>query len=55
MATSSSGMKYRTLGKTGYNISEISYGAWAIGGAWVSYGYKLRGVESLTLMFDRAP
>ena len=29
-------MKYRTLGKTGYRVSEISFGAWAIGGAWGS-------------------
>ena len=27
-------MKYRTLGRTGWNISEISFGAWAIGGSW---------------------
>ncbi len=27
-------MKYRTLGRTGYNVSEISFGAWAIGGSW---------------------
>jgi len=27
-------MKYRTLGKTGYKISDISFGAWAIGGTW---------------------
>lgn len=27
-------MKYRKLGKTGWNISEISFGAWAIGGSW---------------------
>lgn len=27
-------MKYRVLGKTGYEISEISFGAWAIGGSW---------------------
>ena len=25
-------MKYRTLGKTGYTVSEIGFGAWAIGG-----------------------
>ena len=25
-------MKYRVLGKTGYKVSEISFGAWAIGG-----------------------
>jgi aryl-alcohol dehydrogenase-like predicted oxidoreductase len=27
-------MNYRTLGRTGWKISEISFGAWAIGGAW---------------------
>ena len=27
-------MEYRTLGRTGWNISAISFGAWAIGSAW---------------------
>jgi len=27
-------MKYRMLGRTGWKVSEISFGAWAIGGAW---------------------
>jgi aryl-alcohol dehydrogenase-like predicted oxidoreductase len=27
-------MQYRTLGKTGYKVSTISFGAWAIGGSW---------------------
>jgi aryl-alcohol dehydrogenase-like predicted oxidoreductase len=27
-------MKYRELGRTGYKVSEISFGAWAIGGTW---------------------
>jgi aryl-alcohol dehydrogenase-like predicted oxidoreductase len=27
-------MKYRILGRTGWRVSEISFGAWAIGGAW---------------------
>ena len=27
-------MNYRPLGRTGWKISEISFGAWAIGGAW---------------------
>jgi aryl-alcohol dehydrogenase-like predicted oxidoreductase len=27
-------MKYRPLGRTGYQISEVSFGAWAIGGTW---------------------
>jgi aryl-alcohol dehydrogenase-like predicted oxidoreductase len=29
-------MKYRTLGKTGFNISEISLGTWQVGGKWGS-------------------
>ncbi|MCP8617948.1 aldo/keto reductase [Salirhabdus salicampi] len=27
-------MNYRTLGKTGYEVSELSFGTWAIGGHW---------------------
>ncbi len=27
-------MNYRVLGRTGWTVSEISFGAWAIGGAW---------------------
>lgn len=27
-------MRYRTLGRTGWTVSEISFGAWAIGGDW---------------------
>jgi aryl-alcohol dehydrogenase-like predicted oxidoreductase len=27
-------MRYRALGRTGMDVSEISFGAWAIGGAW---------------------
>jgi aryl-alcohol dehydrogenase-like predicted oxidoreductase len=27
-------MEYKTLGRTGYNVSKISFGAWAIGGTW---------------------
>src|ERR1039457_6440702 len=29
-------MHYRTLGRTGWEVSEISFGAWAIGAAWGS-------------------
>ena len=27
-------MNYRPYGRTGWNISEISFGAWAVGGTW---------------------
>jgi aryl-alcohol dehydrogenase-like predicted oxidoreductase len=27
-------MQYRTLGKTGFSVSTISFGAWALGGDW---------------------
>ena len=27
-------MKYRALGRTGWKVSEMSFGAWAIGGTW---------------------
>jgi aryl-alcohol dehydrogenase-like predicted oxidoreductase len=29
-----SAMHYRALGRTGWKVSEISFGAWAIGGSW---------------------
>ncbi|HEY0760214.1 MAG TPA: aldo/keto reductase [Acidisarcina sp.] len=29
-------MNYRALGRTGWKVSEVSFGAWAIGGAWGS-------------------
>src|SRR5438552_12924442 len=27
-------MNYRTLGRTGVRVSDIGFGAWAIGGSW---------------------
>src|SRR4051812_20313523 len=27
-------MRYRTFGRTGWKVSEIGFGAWAIGGSW---------------------
>jgi aryl-alcohol dehydrogenase-like predicted oxidoreductase len=49
-------MKYRTLGKTGLNVSEIGYGAWGIGkSAWIgaSDGDSLKALHHLTLRFLR--
>ncbi len=39
-------MKYRELGRTGWKVSEISFGAWAIGGTWGPVDDK----ESLTAL-----
>lgn len=41
-------MKYRLLGKTGYKISEIGFGAWAIGADWgkVSDGDSLKALHA---------
>jgi len=39
-------MNYRPLGRTGWKISEISFGAWAIGGAWGEVNDR----ESLTAL-----
>lgn len=43
-------MKYRTLGKTGYNVSEIGYGAWSLGADWgdVSEEQALQTLQSVT-------
>jgi aryl-alcohol dehydrogenase-like predicted oxidoreductase len=27
-------VEYRELGRTGYRVSAVSFGAWAIGGTW---------------------
>ena len=40
-------MKYRKLGKTGLEISEIGFGAWAIGGSW---GEQDESVSEKTLI-----
>lgn len=41
-------MKYRILGKTGYKISEVSFGSWAIGGTWgpVNDEISLKALEA---------
>ncbi len=39
-------MQYRELGRTGWKVSEMSFGAWAIGGAWG----KVEDSESLAAL-----
>jgi len=39
-------MKYRTLGKTGLKISEISLGTWQVGGKWGS-GFNDKNAETI--------
>lgn len=43
-------MNYRPLGRTGFDVSEISFGAWAIGGSWgnVSDSESLQALHRAT-------
>ena len=43
-------MQYRELGRTGWKVSTVSFGAWAIGGAWGSVDDK----ESLAALDGRS-
>ena len=53
-------MQYRELGRTGWNVSAISFGSWAIGGAWgevddrESLDALLRAVDLGVNFFDTA-
>jgi aryl-alcohol dehydrogenase-like predicted oxidoreductase len=44
-------MRYRTLGRTGWKISEIGFGAWAIGGSWGAVDDKA-ALEALRRAID---
>jgi aryl-alcohol dehydrogenase-like predicted oxidoreductase len=44
-------MNYRELGRTGWRVSEISFGAWAIGGDWGSVDDKA-SLEALERAID---
>jgi aryl-alcohol dehydrogenase-like predicted oxidoreductase len=46
-------VNYRTLGKTGFAVSEIGYGAWGIGGKQWLGGADDESVEALNLAIDR--
>jgi aryl-alcohol dehydrogenase-like predicted oxidoreductase len=53
-------MQYRSFGKTGWDISSVSFGAWAIGGTWgpvedeVSLAALNRALECGVNFFDTA-
>ena len=48
-------MRYRELGKTGYRVSEIGYGAWGIGGAMWLGGDDRQALQALQLRNDPQP
>lgn len=45
-------MQYRTLGKTGFEVSEISFGAWGIGGGWWSGKDDDQSLQSMRLALE---
>jgi aryl-alcohol dehydrogenase-like predicted oxidoreductase len=46
-------MKHRKLGKTGFDVSEVGYGAWGIGGSlWIGASDR-HSLEALHLAIDR--
>ena len=53
-------MRFRELGRTGFRVSEISFGAWAIGGSWgevddsESYAALNKAVDLGVNFFDTA-
>ena len=44
-------MQYRKLGRTGWKVSEISFGAWAIGGTWGDVNDN-ESLEALNIVLD---
>jgi aryl-alcohol dehydrogenase-like predicted oxidoreductase len=46
-------MNYRTLGKTGYKISEISLGTWQVGGPWGSAFNEKNAIEIINNAIDK--
>src|SRR6266853_6159570 len=45
-------MRYRELGKSGYRVSEIGYGAWGIGGAMWLGGDDRQALQALQLAIE---
>ena len=46
-------MRYRKLGKAGFEVSEIAYGAWGIGGDWWKGSTDEDALASMHLAIDR--
>ena len=45
-------MQYRTFGRTGWQISEIAFGGWQLGGTWGAVDEK-EGIETLLYAFEK--
>jgi aryl-alcohol dehydrogenase-like predicted oxidoreductase len=45
-------MRYRKLGKTGFQVSEIGFGAWGIGGGWWAGENDEESLNALRLAFE---
>ena len=45
-------MKFRTFGRTGWQISEIGFGAWQIGGDWGKID-DANSIDTLLYAFDK--
>ena len=45
-------MQYRSFGRTGWNVSEISFGAWQLGGQWGTVDDK-KSVQALLEAYER--
>ncbi|MFM8394133.1 MAG: aldo/keto reductase, partial [Acidobacteriota bacterium] len=46
-------MQYRTLGRTGLQVSEVGYGAWGIGGIQWTGGDDQEAIRALNLAIDQ--
>ncbi len=45
-------MRYRKLGKAGFEVSEISFGAWGVGGDWWAGQDDAESLKSMRLAFE---
>ena len=45
-------MQFRTFGRTGWQISEIAFGAWQLGGTWGAVDEK-ESIDTLLYAFEK--